>query len=295
MGEHTNIEWADSTLNLQMGCDGCELWTGAVRMCYAGVLTERYAGTNKGFPESFDQPKLYLERLDKALRWKDLTGTERPDKPWLNGLPRMIFLNDMGDTFTESLPIDWLAPLLPRMAESPHVWLLLTKRSMRLRTFSEMHPLPPNVWPGVSVTSARTHRRCEVLLEVEGGGPKWVSAEPLLVPVKFVDFSKATMAGDPSEYWHNYLCDGVGGGIDWIIAGGESGPGSRPCLLNWIRDIREQCQLTKTAFFLKQLGSNVSESFGHIGIEHVSLKSSKGGDWNEWPEDLRVREVPSCQ
>src|SRR4051812_33920511 len=107
MGNKTSIEWADSTLNLEMGCDGCELRNDQTDTCYAGKLTDRFAGLT-GWPEAFDKPKLFLHRLDGALRWSDLTGKQRPEKPWLNGLPRIIFLDDMGDTFTESLPEDWL-------------------------------------------------------------------------------------------------------------------------------------------------------------------------------------------
>src|SRR5262245_59453657 len=105
MAKAAAIEWCDSSVNLEMGCDGCELWNPKERACYAGHLTEKWAG-KPGFPEAFDKPRLFPERLAPALRWRDLTGTNRPDKPWLDNLPRIIFLDDMGDTFTESLPLD---------------------------------------------------------------------------------------------------------------------------------------------------------------------------------------------
>ncbi|MCH8830861.1 MAG: hypothetical protein IID45_14900, partial [Planctomycetes bacterium] len=75
MGITTKIEYPDSTLNLQMGCDGCELWNTKVRTCYAGQMTERYGGRNPGFPKAFDKPEMFLHRLDAALKWPDLTGT----------------------------------------------------------------------------------------------------------------------------------------------------------------------------------------------------------------------------
>src|SRR3990167_2456987 len=108
------ISWCDSTLNLMMGCGGCELWNGARKSCYAGVMTERqvrgdhFALHSKGWPEAFDAPQLFPHRLPEALAWPDLTGKDRLEKPWLNGLPRIVFLNDMGDTFTDQLPPDWL-------------------------------------------------------------------------------------------------------------------------------------------------------------------------------------------
>lgn len=296
MAQTTDIEWCDSTLNLQMGCDGCELWTGSLRNCYAGILTERYGG-RKGWPESFDKPALFVERLKPAVRWPDLTGADRPDKPWLNGLPRMIFLNDMGDTFTESLPLDWLAPLLPAMADSPHQFMLLTKRASRMRKFSEQHPLPPNVWPGVSVTNQTTTKRIMDLIEVEGGGPKWLSVEPIVnaVDLRLIGEGRNTIT--PLNY------------LKLVVVGGESGPGSRLCNVEWLRTIRDQCRGHKTACFIKQVGSNPYDGAGKVfhwpkgdpsWISHSitdahlipKLRDKKGGDWAEWPKDLRVREFP---
>lgn len=276
-------------MNLQAGCDGCELWNPAavIKHCYAGTLTERYAG-RPGWPESFDKPKLFIDRLDAALRWPDLTGKERTGKPWLNGRPRMIFLDDMGDTFTESLPLDWLAPLLPRMANSPHVFMLLTKRARRMREFSEAHPLPKNVWPGVSVTSQVTARRVWELWQVRGGGIRWVSAEPLLGPV---DFSDGPLNPNESTMGDWSLLDQVG----LLIAGGESGPNARPCDLAWIRSLRDQCRAADVACFVKQLGTNAVEARGEAFFSRrasLRLKDSKGGDIDEFPSDLRVREFP---
>jgi protein gp37 len=288
MAEKTDIEWCDSTLNLEMGCDGCELWNPAagVRHCYAGTLTERYAGA-KGWPESFDKPKLFLQRLDKALKWSDLIGTNRPGKPWLNGHPRMIFLNDMGDTFTESLPIDWLAPLLPRIAASPHVYMVLTKRASRMRRFAKDHALPANVWPGVSLTTASTLPRLAELKLTRGGGPKWLSVEPMLEAIDFADapLDPESTAGEWS------LLDG----IRLCIVGGESGPDARRFDVAWARSLRDQCKAAGVAFFLKQLGSNpeVMEAVTVPGcapqeeLLTLRLLDRKGGDPAEWPADLR--------
>lgn len=273
MAVHTDIQWADSSLNTMMGCDGCELWnpkTG-VQHCYAGSLTQRYGGRN-GWPVNFETPKLFLDRLDKALKWPDLTGTNRDDKPWFNGARRHIFLNDMGDTFTESLPLDWLAQpygkqnrsSLELMAESKHVFMLLTKRPSRMAAFSELHPLPANVWPGCSITSQATVSRVDHLFRVQGGGPKWLSVEPLLGPVDL-----PTMQG-----------------LALVVIGGESHQGkarARPCATSWIRSIIRQCREANVKVFVKQLGS---------APDGLALKDAHGGDMNEWPEDLRIREMP---
>jgi len=299
MSKETSIEWSDSSLNLMMGCDGCELWNPAkgVKHCYAGTLTDRYAGHSTGYPAAFDKPKLFLERLKPALKWGDLAGKDRPDKPWLNGSPRAIFLNDMGDTFTESLPLDWLAPLLPAMADSPHLWLLLTKRARRMLQFTEKHPLPSNVWPGVSVTTQPTARRIWDLLAIKSGGVKWISVEPLLGPVDASPFMFSTdgfvATPDRGPVHRN---DG-GVAISWAIVGGESGPGSRPCDLSWIRSIVEQCQESGVPCFVKQLGSRPVRIDEYDDVrgpatKRLILEDKKGGTPSEWPEALRVRQFP---
>ena len=300
MGKTTDIEWCDSTHNLQMGCDGCELWNpkAGVLHCYAGTLHERWAGKNKGWPDAFDKPKLFLHRLDEMLRWSDLTGKSRPEKPWLDGLPRMIFLNDLGDTFTESLPLDWLAPILPKLSESPHQFMVLTKRGHRLRQFSEQHPLPLNVWPGVSVTSDANIGRINDLLAVRGGGPKWISAEPLL--------SRIGLDSHGRGWLGSWDCR-----ISLVIVGGESGPNARECNLAWVREIVSQCGNAGVPAFVKQLGANViydgfqdagdwwPRQSGQFPVEdglfRKCLVDRKGGNPSEWQPSLRVRQFPKIE
>ena len=274
MGRTTDIEYADSTCNPMMGCDGCELWPrrGALRhrTCYAGRIIDgatrsRGMAGQPGWPKSFTQPALIHaeRRIAEALSYQDLNGKSRREKPWLDGAPRIVFLCDMGDAFTESLPVDWLAPDLPRLAASPHVWLLLTKRPRRMVTFSrEVGGLPVNVWPGVSVTDEPSTSRVPTLLEVEGGGPKWVSYEPALGWVELAPFL------DPKL------------GVEWVVFGGESGPMARHVaetkLWKWARATRNAARRRGVQFFMKQLG----------GRRH------KRGSMAHFPEDLRVRDLP---
>ena len=255
MAEKTYIEWADSTLNLMAGCDGCELWKPAagIHHCYAGKLTRRYEG-EKGWPVKFETPLIFPERIKKALAWSDLTGQNRPDKPWLNGLPRIIFLNDMGDTFTESLPVDWLAPFLSQIAESPHQWLILTKRPRRFAEFAGQHPLPKNVWAGTSVTGPGTLKRVTELLRVPAT-IRFLSAEPLLAPVD-LSMPLGLEWSDVQGSWidnREWVLSGKPRGISFVIVGGESGPGARPMNPDWARMIRDQCVAAGTAFFMKQM------------------------------------------
>lgn len=284
MGQTTNIQWCDSTLNLQMGCDGCELWAPRAgrKVCYAGVMTEKYAG-RKGFPEAFDKPALFLNRLSDGERWPDMTGKDREDKPWLSGRPRMIFLNDMGDTFTESLPLDWLAPVLDRIAKTPHVWLLLTKRPRRMAEFSKLYPLPGNIWPGTSVTTNGTAQtRVCWLDQVIGGGPRWLSVEPVLGLV------------DPGRL----IPDPTRRNVSWIIVGGESGQGGRRPKQTWdagnALDILEACQDCGISFFLKQLGTAPTVTQNGLPVR-LKLEDWHGGDWTEWPPRFQVRQVPDLR
>lgn len=265
MSVKTDIQWADSTVNGQMGCDGCELWTPKVRACYAGTLTGRYAG-QKGWPKAFDKPDIFPGRIQQACSWTDLAGQERPDKPWLGRLPRMIFLDDMGDTFTESLDRDWLLPDIPRMASSPHLWLFLTKRARRMGAFFErLGYVPESFWLGTSVTGPETMARARELAKVQGAFT-WLSLEPLLEPVDISSLLRGP--GKPR----------------WLVIGGESGPSARPFSLDWARTLLALGQQAGVPVFIKQLGAVWAAQAGG---------DDKGGDWSLWPADLRVREVPT--
>lgn len=260
MGQTTAIEWCDSTLNLQAGCDGCELWNpkAGIKHCYAGTLTERYGG-KAGWPRVFEEPALFPQRLAPALKWPDLTGKERPEKPWLNGLPRLIFLNDMGDTFTESLPLDWLAPHLPAMAESPHQWLVLTKRPKRMRQFFEQHACPPNLWVGASITDQPTaNARVGEILRVRAA-VRFLSIEPMLSAIDLHPWVGHWVGTDSIPSVTRIGAREIPSStpipiLHWIITGGESGPKARPSNPDWFRGIRRQCQQAGIAYFHKQNG-----------------------------------------
>lgn len=262
----TKIQWADTTNNLQMGCEGCELVKGQDRArCYAKTLTDRYQG-RKGWPKTFEQPKIFPERLAVLKGLKDLRGANRPDKPWLNGSPRFVFLNDMGDTFSKGMPEEWFAEFIPELAATPHIYLVLTKWPQRFAKFSKKYKLPKNVCPGTTITSEKTLFRADQLKEVVGGGFKWFSLEPLW---SFV----------PLEEKHNF--------VSWIIFGGESGIQANKCDTDWISKGIEFCLQHNISPFVKQLGSNPIR-FG----EKLRLADFHGGDWNEWPQSLRVRKIP---
>jgi protein gp37 len=266
VSKDTKISWCDSTTNPVVGCEGCELHgAGCERdSCYAAALVGRYAGL-PGWPKSFDRPEFFPGRIEKACRWPDLTGKDRPAKPWLNGYPRTIFLGDLGDVFTESLPLNWLGPYLAEMARAPHIWILCTKRPSRARVFFQQWECPPNFWVLTTVTSVTTLHRITELQRIPGATVRGVSLEPLLGPVGLSKWLICNRLG----------CAGRGGdhvGLDWVIVGGESGPRARPMDPEWARALRDECATAGTAFFMKQMD----------GRKPI-------------PQDLLVREMPNPQ
>ncbi len=281
MGIKTAIEWCDSTCNLVMGCDGCELTPGH---CYAERLVSRYVG-KKGWPKDFFKPEFFKHRLEEALAWKDLTWTERPNKPWLNGMPRLIFLNDLGDCFSESIDdFTWLSEAVSATRLSPHVFMFLTKRPKRMAEFCEQwkreycQPFPRNIWGGTTITGSNTMWRAADLanadLEV-----RLLSLEPLLSRVDLADTNMLTFcqyAGQVvvGECEHGLGCRerSILDYADWVIAGGETGPGARPSHHDWFRSLRDQCTAAGVPFFLKSMGGKI-----------------------DTPNDLLIREIPNVK
>lgn len=240
MGIKTDIGWCDSTLNLQAGCDGCELWTKKNRVCYAGLMTERYGG-RKGWPETFGKPSVFPERIKLLEKWPDLKGAEREDKPWIpSSMPRMIFLDDMGDTFTESLPIEWLLPFIPTLERSPHIIQFLTKRPKRMFQFFEMlGHVPDNFWLGTSITDRSTMKaRLPWLLQIRAK-TLFVSFEPMFGPARVSSWG-----------WRN--TSPLDQRIHWLIVGGQSGINRVEMSLDNLRQNVEDCQEAGVPVFVKQ-------------------------------------------
>lgn len=289
MSRESTIEWCDGTVNPTMGCDGCELWSAKEKTCYAGVLHGRYAGRNKGFAPTFDQVTLFPGRMAKAAAWADLTGTDRLDKPWLNGMPRVIFVSDMSDALSKAVPFEYLKAEIVDVVNSEngrrHIWMWLTKQAPRMAEFShwlasEYGPgWPMNLWAGTSVTTQATVARMKVLREVgDGNTTRFVSAEPLWEGVDLRDY------------------------LPWfklVITGGASGVGARDFNIEWALSIIRQCMEAGAAVLVKQLGKKpyVEPYDRKPGGKtpprfDLTLKDPKGGNWFEWPQPLRVRQFP---
>lgn len=253
MGQQTEISWCDSTINPTTGCDGCELWTPSARICYAGTLHEgRLAKSLPAlYAPNFKEVRLAPGRMLKAAAWSDLRGQERPNKPHLSGLPRLIFVGDMGDFLSRDVSEAYFIEEILAAIQSPagqrHIWLLLTKRPRRLAAIARRSGgLPRNVMAMTTITDQATARkRVAALMEVDCRW-KGISAEPLRGRVNMYNAAGRTWSG----------------GIDWLIAGGASGAGAQAMPNEWALNLRSWCQDSLTAFFFKQRGGSGRDKGG---------------------------------
>ena len=156
--------------------------------------------------------------------------------------PRIIFVNSMSDLFHKNVPGDFIVKVFDTMRRAYwHTFQILTKRSDRLLSLSPFLPWPKNVWIGVSVESPQYCFRIRDLARVPAA-VRFLSLEPLLAPIPRVPLR----------------------GIDWVIIGGESGPGAREMKPEWVRDLRRQCSEKGVAFFFKQWGGFKKKAAGRI-------------------------------
>jgi len=279
MAQGTKIQWCDDTVNPASGCDGCELYNARApeqATCYAKrIHEERLARYDwQHYAPKFSEVRMIPGRLWTAAKWSDLRGKLRPSKPWLDLLPRTIFVGDLSDVMSAAVTDAFIEEEIFAPMESEkgrrHVWMLLTKRPRRLAELSMARPggLPANCLAMTSVTSqAAAEARVPWLLRARA---RWhgISAEPLLGPV--------SLAG-----W-------LSPGLDWVILGGESGPGARPCELAWVQSLLAQCQAGGVTCFVKQLGAAPVREGMPLG-----LRDAKGGDMGEWTVGLCMRALPA--
>ena len=281
----TNIEWAEEVWNPITGCSkisaGCE-------HCYAERMAKRLVHI-KGSGYDKDNPfgvKLHQSRLEQPLHWKK---------------PRKVFVCSMGDIFHEDVPLAWLLSIWITMAQCPqHVFMVLTKRPKRAYQFLQKEMLEaknnaplPNVWLGVTAENQQAaDERIPWLLKTPAA-KRFVSVEPMLGQVDL-----DTVNGALSTWWQNGAIDCVDAGhLDWVICGGESGPGARSMDPDWARGLRDQCVSAGVPFFFKQWGAyspNV-EVFrdGDWHYDPVKVGKKRAGrlldgcEWNEYPEVKR--------
>lgn len=279
MSIRTKIQWCDSTCNPTMGCDGCELWDNTTKKCYAGVLHTRFGGATSGYAPTFEEVTLFPGRMEQATKWRDLRGTEREDKPWLNGMPRLIFVSDMSDALSKAVTFDYLREEVIANVKSElgkrHQWLWLTKRPARMAKFSQWlaksdQLWPSNLWAGTSVTSHQMTSRIKPLLEIGNADTiRFLSVEPQYGEIDL-------------QQWLPQL--------QWVIQGGESGHDASAFDVAWAMSLISQCRKQGVPYFLKQLGANVV-----CEGQRLRFNDGHAGDWSEWRSELRVRQMPAVQ
>lgn len=308
------------------GCRNCYAERDGGRFCGEGMPYHGVVELGPKGPRWTGEIRLLPKKLDQPLRWRK---------------PRTIFVNSMSDLFHEKVPDEFIAAVFGVMAAAPqHTYQVLTKRPERMREWfrdqggagggvgsrKELFdagvrnvrellsvelvepPWPlPNVWLGVSVEDQATaNARIPLLLDTPAA-VRFVSAEPLLGPVDLrrwvFDRGAAVKrmvraALNPEDY--------IAPCLDWVIVGGESGPGARGCDLAWVRSIVFQCREAGVPVFVKQLGACASDPLNGVAgaalrvpedvaetLISLRLRDRKGGDPDEWPQDLRVREFPA--
>ncbi|MDE0397154.1 MAG: phage Gp37/Gp68 family protein [Candidatus Poribacteria bacterium] len=232
MAMQSKIEWTESTWNPVRGCtrvsEGC-------RFCYAERIAARFSGkgmayeglakNTKAGPRWTQKVILVPELLNAPLKWKK---------------PRRIFVNSMSDLFHEKVELSDIQKVFAVMEKADrHQFQVLTKRAKRLLEFNSKLPWPPNVWMGVSVEDKHVTDRIDALRQTDAH-IKFLSLEPLLGALPNLELD----------------------GIDWVIVGGESGPGAREMEKKWVIDIREQCADADVAFFFKQWGGKRKSKTG---------------------------------
>lgn len=239
MADHSRIEWTNTTWNPVTGCtkisSGCD-------NCYAERLAERFRGVkNHPFENGFDLI-LRPERVEQPLEWKR---------------SRMVFVNSMSDLFHKKVPKEFISQVFETMEQAnQHVFQILTKRSSLMKAYINQRytdrKAPEHIWLGTSVEDSSKRSRITHLRSTNAE-VRFLSIEPLL--------------GDPGVL--NLA------GINWVIAGGESGPRARAMDIRWVRSVRDQCLTQDVPFFFKQWGGFRPKSGG---------RELDGREWNEFPK-----------
>jgi protein gp37 len=234
MMAQSSIEWTESTWNPLTGCTKI---SPGCKLCYAERMAKRLQGMKQPRYANGFELTLHEDVLELPLSWRK---------------PQRVFVNSMSDMFHKDVPERFIQNTFDVMRRAAwHQFQVLTKRSDRLLELSPAIAWPGNVWMGVSVERQDYVSRIDDLRGT-GAAVKFLSLEPLLGPLDDLNL----------------------GGIDWVIVGGESGPGARPMDERWVLDIRAQCRAAGVPFFFKQWGGFNKKKSGRL---------LEGRTWDEWP------------
>lgn len=249
MGDRTAIEWTDATWNPMTGCTkvtaGCD-------HCYAAVVAERKTRDVylrqlpvKDTPENRADPfapRFWPERLGQPLKWREA---------------KRVFVNSMSDVFHAHFSLDQIQQVFQVMnVATQHQFQVLTKRPERALRLAEKLEWTDNIWMGTSIEDMRVAKRADALRKIPAA-IRFISAEPLLDSLAELDLTD----------------------MHWVIGGGESGHGFRPCQVEWARELRDRCLDAGVAFFWKQWGGKTPKSGGRLLDDR---------EWNQYPAGIPV-------
>ena len=230
----SKIEWTEMTWN---PITGCSHKSSGCLHCYAERMTYRLQAMGHPNYQNGFTPTFHEHIVDLPLKWKK---------------PKMIFVNSMSDTFHEDISDEQIIKLFSVMNHASwHTFQVLTKRAERLVDLCSKITWTSNIWLGVSIESVDYITRLKFLKRTPAK-VKFISAEPLLSSLGKIDLSD----------------------IDWVIVGGESGPGARPLSESWCLEILEQSRIYGTKFFFKQWGGVNKKKNGRLLL---------GRTWDEIP------------
>ena len=234
MATRSTIEWTEVTWNPVTGCTKISQ---GCKHCYAERMSKRLHAMGVGKYRAGFEVRTHQASLIEPLRWSQ---------------PRLVFVNSMSDLFHQSVPATFIEAVFEVMNRaSRHTFQVLTKRPGRVVQLDRKLHWTSNIWLGTSIESERWLGRLERLGRT-GARTKFLSLEPLLGPL-------------PKLSLH---------GVDWVIVGGESGPGARPMEAGWVRDIRDNCLRNGIPFFFKQWGGVFKKKTG---------RTLDGRTWNQKP------------
>ena len=239
MAFNSSIDWTESTWNPVTGCT--KISAGCAH-CYAERMAKRlFAMGQPNYRNGFEVT-CHPDVLGLPLKWKK---------------SQMIFVNSMSDLFHNKVPVRFIEEIFFTMNQARwHTFQILTKRADRLLQLAPRLKWTPNVWMGVTVENQKHVDRIDRLREVPAA-VRFLSLEPLLGPLPELDLTN----------------------IDWVIVGGESGPGARPMDPAWVTDLRDQCLDAKVAFFFKQWGGVRKKKAGRLLEKRT---------WDQMPREMAL-------
>ena len=235
MATLSKIEWTETTWNPVTGCTKISY---GCKHCYAERMSKRLQAMGMEKYRRGFEVVVHESVLKEPLKWKN---------------PSVVFVNSMSDLFHKDVPSDFVQSVFEVMNQAQqHTFQVLTKRPGRVMQIDARLDWRPNIWLGTSIESERWLNRLDHL-KATGAHTKFLSLEPLLGPLPDLDLS----------------------GIDWVIVGGESGPGARPMNADWVREIRDYCLDSEVPFFFKQWGGVFKKRTG---------RTLDGQTWDGMPQ-----------